>query len=287
MLGTSFVFASNFSSSGAGVGTPFLLKDRILFGGWDYATGYELYSSDGTIAGTKLVKDVFPGQGQQFANSGFGGDLTRMGLGSVAVYHGLDGVVGNEAWVTDGTFGGTYSITDFVADPLSIYGGVTAFTQVGGLVFCVNNDGIHGLELYVIPVEKAGAAWAEKAGSGCPGTGASIAALNAVGAPTLGNSGFACRMSGARPNAACVLEVSAARSPVAIGGGCTLYVALPTIGVSGITDAAGVQVEALPIPNTTSLLGGSLWLQTAILDPAGAWFGIASFSDALWVLIGK
>ncbi len=34
---------------------------QVFFIGGDFTNGYELWKSDGTTAGTKMVKDIFPG----------------------------------------------------------------------------------------------------------------------------------------------------------------------------------------------------------------------------------
>jgi len=92
---------------------------------FDPATGFELYSTDGTTAGTVLLRDINPGTASSFPN-GFARSGNR-------VFFAADnGVNGNELWVTDGTSANTKLVRDIVpgvqgSDPSSI-------TEVGTLL---------------------------------------------------------------------------------------------------------------------------------------------------------
>ena len=84
---------------------PNLTGGRFLFGAHDGSHGLELWSTDGTVKGTGLVKDVCPGE--------------CLGLGSVWLAHGgslyfsgNDGVHGWELWATNGTAAGTGLVRD-------------------------------------------------------------------------------------------------------------------------------------------------------------------------------
>src|SRR5205814_347660 len=68
-------------------------------------TGGELYSSDGTEAGTGLVIDLNPGTA--------GASITAMRVfGNYLYFTATNGVIGKELWRTDGTAAGTSLIAD-------------------------------------------------------------------------------------------------------------------------------------------------------------------------------
>lgn len=75
--------------------------NKILYMGHSAATGFELFISDGTIAGTTLVKDINPGTASSF------GSTIPMLIGfdfNNQVYFLADnGINGLELWKTDGT----------------------------------------------------------------------------------------------------------------------------------------------------------------------------------------
>ena len=149
------------------------------------------------------------------------------------------------------------------------------------------NDGVNGIELWAVPLGAIGGALAEPFGTGCPGTGNLVPAIGGVGVPVLGNAAFALQVSKARPSSAAVLIVDAARGGVVLPGGCTLYVPgfLATVAVP--TDPSGVGTLPFGIPNDRALVGVGLFSQWAVLDSAGAFLKLLSFSDAMQVLIGS
>ncbi len=92
---------------------PMILSDNHLyFAATDAANGEELWVSDGTPEGTRLIKDVNPGT--EGSNPCW---LTS--AGGKVYFSANDGVHGDELWVTDGTEGGTHLVYD-------IYEGTTS-----------------------------------------------------------------------------------------------------------------------------------------------------------------
>ncbi|RKH69320.1 ELWxxDGT repeat protein [Corallococcus aberystwythensis] len=78
---------------------------RVFFEGASKTLGEELYTSDGTPEGTRLLKDIQVGpKGSQPA--GF------TPLGTKILFAADDGVVGRELWTTDGTPAGTVLLAD-------------------------------------------------------------------------------------------------------------------------------------------------------------------------------
>ncbi|MDB6140440.1 MAG: hypothetical protein JWO94_3512, partial [Verrucomicrobiaceae bacterium] len=72
--------------------------------------GRELWKTDGTTAGTVLVKDINPGNQSS-------SPLILGVVGSVAFFTANDGVHGAELWKTDGTAAGTVMVKDIFPGP--------------------------------------------------------------------------------------------------------------------------------------------------------------------------
>lgn len=88
------------------------LGDRVLFSAWHPRFGRELWTSDGTSAGTFLVRDIRAGvEGSQPDGLVVSGGL--------AFFTADDGRHGRELWVSDGTREGTRLVRDLVPGPAS------------------------------------------------------------------------------------------------------------------------------------------------------------------------
>jgi ELWxxDGT repeat protein len=101
--------------------------------------GAELWKSDGTAAGTVMVKDIRPGAGN-------GNLLFLTTVGSTLYFSANDGINGGELWKSDGTAAGTVMVKDIRpgAGSASVY----ALTAVGSTLYFAANDGVSGLELW-------------------------------------------------------------------------------------------------------------------------------------------
>jgi ELWxxDGT repeat protein len=196
-----------------------------------------------------------------------------------------DGVNGGEPWVTDGTAAGTAMLSD--VNPGAANSASAGFTRAGGQVFFTANDGTSGIELWVVPLGAFGGALAEPFGAGCPGTGNNVPVSSAGGGhPIIGNAAFAIGVSQARPSSVAILMLDAPATPLALPGGCTLYTPRLLLTLAAATDPSGIATAPLGIPADLSLVGASVVTQWTVLDPAGAFLGQLSFSDALRLLIG-
>ncbi len=102
-----------------------VLGGLLLMAGRDSAHGVELWRSDGTEAGTALVKDVLLGSGSSDPR-----DLTLLGG---HVYFTAGGPQGRELWRTDGTAAGTVLVADI--DPGPSGSNPRALAAVGGRLF--------------------------------------------------------------------------------------------------------------------------------------------------------
>ncbi|MCA2759485.1 ELWxxDGT repeat protein, partial [Microcystis sp. M145S2] len=105
----------------------------------DGVSGYELWKSDGTAAGTVLVKDIRPGSTGSYPRY-----LTA--VGNTLFFTAYDGVSGYELWKSDGTAAGTVLVKDirpgyYRSNPRNL-------TVVGNTLFFTANDGVSGYELW-------------------------------------------------------------------------------------------------------------------------------------------
>lgn len=117
--GTQLVFAASTSSTGPLVFSNLasdpsrpasIIGNTLFFRNITSTEGGELWKTDGTPAGTVLVKDIRPGTtGSSPVNFG------NIGGGKVLFYAG-DGIVGRELWITDGTDAGTVLVKDINPD---------------------------------------------------------------------------------------------------------------------------------------------------------------------------
>jgi ELWxxDGT repeat protein len=84
----------------------------VFFVANDRQNGAELWKTDGTAAGTVLVKDIAQGTGQGYPRSSLPLQLTT--FGNTLVFTADDGVNGRELWKSDGTAAGTVLVKDML-----------------------------------------------------------------------------------------------------------------------------------------------------------------------------
>src|SRR5262245_4874757 len=123
------------------------VNGTVYFKATDPVHGEELWKSDGTTAGTVLVKDIFPGSGPSTINY-----LSAMN--GALFFVGQDGVHGNELWKSDGTEAGTVMVKDFV--PGLAQGAFNSFIDFNGTLFFTFSDGVNGYELWKSDGTEAG-----------------------------------------------------------------------------------------------------------------------------------
>lgn len=121
----------------------------------------QLWKSDGTLAGTELVKDFGPG------SSAWGPQLTPVNGRMFGVFQTPE--AGTELWSSDGTPSGTMLVKDVNSGPDGSW--PYALTNVNGTLFFVANDGVHGSELWKTDGTSSGTVLVRDIASGSNGGG--------------------------------------------------------------------------------------------------------------------
>ncbi len=112
---------------------------RLFFAATDGVLGRELWVSDGTTAGTQLVKDIRPGASNATPTN-------LVAVGNLLYFAADDSVIGNELWQTDGTTAGTVVTLDVRPGPQAS-NPVSMIALNGNLLFAADNGSV-GLELW-------------------------------------------------------------------------------------------------------------------------------------------
>ncbi len=118
---------------------PFaVLGTTVFFLENDGIHGTELWKTDGTDAGTVLVKDICPGDCASFPQ--------QLTVWNGVLYFGADdGVHGVEPWRSDGTAAGTSMLLDL--NP-GLAASAPRFLAAGTSLYLSADDGVHGRELW-------------------------------------------------------------------------------------------------------------------------------------------
>jgi ELWxxDGT repeat protein/VCBS repeat-containing protein len=138
--GSNLSFVVNTSSFDNAV----VRNGKLYYSASDGGTGYELWVSDGSAAGTHITADINPG-----AYDAAIANVTGFGTG--VVFTATDPTIGNEVFISDGTSAGTRLLADVNATAnqqvsMGINSGVLA---AGGKAYFAADEGIHGNELWV------------------------------------------------------------------------------------------------------------------------------------------
>ena len=121
----------------------------FVFYGIKRHRGAELWKSDGTAAGTVMVKDIFPGGFSSYPNS-------LVNLNGTLYFSADEDIAGNELWRSDGTDAGTTLVKRISTEGLSY--GPNSLTNFNGTLLFTANDNIAGYELWKSDGAEAGTA---------------------------------------------------------------------------------------------------------------------------------
>jgi ELWxxDGT repeat protein len=141
----------------------------LYFRANDGQNGVELWKTDGTERGTKLVKDINPAdpdpttttckRNKNCAGGSWIDDLTL--VGKTLYFSANDGQNGVELWKTDGTEAGTVLVEDINPSSESRASDIGNLVAVGKTLYFSANDGQNGLELWKSDGKGAGATLVE------------------------------------------------------------------------------------------------------------------------------
>ena len=133
-------------------------NNLVYFQTIDSAHGQELWVTDGTTAGTNLVKDINPGGfNSDFVHVNTGCSFFKEGTAIIngeLFFNGHDSTHGTALWKTDGTANGTVLVKD-ISPILYMQGSLSGgpfcwyFRELNGQFVFITNDLTHGQELWI------------------------------------------------------------------------------------------------------------------------------------------
>lgn len=163
----------------APTGSPLTLHQGVLyFSGITASNGPELWRTDGTEAGTKLVRDINPGAADSRLNS-------IISRNDVLLFTATDGVNGAELWRSDGTEAGTQMVKDLIPGPTGSALAATPFYDASGTVYFPANTVGMGVELWKTDGTEAGTQFVADLNPG-PGSSNPVGLYHANGTVLLG-----------------------------------------------------------------------------------------------------
>lgn len=112
---------------------------QIFFVATDTIQGWGLWVSDGTAAGTMMLRELEPA-------SSYPPFISMFALGNRLYFEATDSTHGPGLWVSDGTIDGTRLVYDISPDLAS--GDLYSFGAIGETLLFSANDGVNGIELW-------------------------------------------------------------------------------------------------------------------------------------------
>lgn len=127
-----------------------VVEDQLFFSAYTDDEGTELWVTDGTTAGTQMVKEMVNGSlggFDQRSRDAVAEPEKTIALDSLLLFTSATDSLGWELWRSNGTEQGTYVLKDIW--PGAESGRPLAFHAAAGKVFFLAEDSIHGQELWV------------------------------------------------------------------------------------------------------------------------------------------
>lgn len=128
------------------------LGSVALFSADDGIHGRELWATDGTAGGTRLVRDINPGPADSLLYS-------FTAINGVGYFWADDGTNGLELWHSDGTTAGTYVVANIGPGSAGFAGPVTIarpIATIANILYFSADDGVSGQELWRSDGTRAG-----------------------------------------------------------------------------------------------------------------------------------
>jgi ELWxxDGT repeat protein len=244
--------------------------DRVYFPADDGTNGVELWTSDGTAAGTVRLTQAGPGSAD--ADIRFGNPV---GNGTA-----LAVTIEGNPWFSLGTPSTTFEIADL--DPTD-HDRTQDFVTSGGSLYFAGDDGVHGQELWRVALADLGGSNAAAYGEGCS---SSSAVFLSAGSRAAIHSTFVLRASPVTPNATAVLLIGIGAADTPLNGSCSLLTP-PLLSPATMSRSNGVAAFAIPLANDPSLVGAVVYCQVAAAAPGGAAYGVVDLSQGLQAVIGR
>lgn len=121
--------------------------DRLVFALQDIDTGFEVWSTDGTPAGTQRLRSF-----ERLPNEPFPKAETLVSDGDRAFFAANDGVHGRELWESDGTLEGTRMVADLAPGGYSAIPTPSTLVVANGYLFFATDNGKTGPEPWALPL---------------------------------------------------------------------------------------------------------------------------------------
>jgi len=153
------------------------LGDRVVFAANDGVKGLEVWRTNGTKAGTKLLKNINPGDDDGVPGPDGSAPSGFEKLGKRLYFGANDGTNGSELWRTDGTRKGTRRVKDIF--PGAVGSAPSGLFRRGNHIYFRAHDGTSGAEVWRTDGTKQGTKLLDDIN---PGPGSSLpSAFSALG----------------------------------------------------------------------------------------------------------
>src|SRR4051794_29865498 len=130
-----------------------VVGNRVFFTADDGVHGRELWVSDGSSAGTYMVKDILPVIDADYAPYW---PIGLTAVGDLLYFSATDGVHGYEPWISDGTEVGTHMITDIEPTDAAFGSDPYLYTELNGIVYFSAATRTNGREVWRTDGTEAG-----------------------------------------------------------------------------------------------------------------------------------